>query len=84
MMNVYIKPIESDEETRITNATERSLYGYFWLNDSRLAYVKDEGGDENVHIFAIDIDGQNEIDLTPYKNIKAGLMPPYEIISIKT
>ena len=57
MMNVYVKPINSDKEMRITNASKRSLYGYFWLNDNRIAYIQDEGGDENIHIFAVDIDG---------------------------
>ena len=71
MMNVYVKPINSDKEMRITNASKRSLYGYFWLNDNRIAYIQDEGGDENIHIFAVDIDGSNNIDLTPYDNIQA-------------
>ena len=59
MMNVYIRPINSDKEVRVTNASERSLYGYFWLSDNRIAYIQDEGGDENIHIFAVNIDGSN-------------------------
>jgi dipeptidyl aminopeptidase/acylaminoacyl peptidase len=71
MMNVYVKKMNSDEEIRITNASERSLYGYFWLNDNRIAYIQDKGGDENIHIYAVNIDGTNDIDLTPFKNIQA-------------
>ncbi|MAJ44635.1 MAG: S9 family peptidase [Candidatus Marinimicrobia bacterium] len=71
MMNVYVKHIESEDEVRITNASKRSLYGYFWLNENRIAYIQDEGGDENIHIYAVNIDATNNIDLTPFKNIQA-------------
>ena len=71
MMNVYVKKMNSLEEIRITNASERSLYGYFWLNDNRIAYIQDKGGDENIHIYAVNIDGTNDMDLTPFENIQA-------------
>ena len=77
-MNIYIKSMSSDNETQLTHEKDRGVYGYFWLNESRLAYAKDEGGDENIHIFAVDIDGKNEIDLTPFENIKAGIVDDLE------
>jgi len=78
MMNVYVRPIDSDEEVRITGASKRSLYGYFWLNENRIAYVQDEGGDENIHIYAVNIDGSNNIDLTPFENIQARITDDLE------
>ena len=77
-MNVYVKPFDSEEEIRITNAKKRSLYGYFWLNNNRIAYVQDKGGDENIHIYAVDIDGSNDIDLTPFENIQARITDDLE------
>ena len=78
MMNVYVKSIDSDDEIRITKADKRSLYGYFWLNESRVAYIQDKGGDENIHIYAVDIDGKNDIDLTPFENIQARITDDLE------
>ena len=78
MMNVYVRPIVSAEEVRITGASKRSLYGYFWLNENRIAYVQDEGGDENIHIYAVNIDGSNNIDLTPFENIQARITDDLE------
>ena len=78
MMNVYVRPINSDNEVRITSASNRSLYGYFWLNNNRIAYVQDEGGDENIHIYAVNIDGSNNIDLTPFENIQARITDDLE------
>ena len=78
MMNVYVRPIDSNDEVRITDASKRSLYGYFWINDNRIAYVQDKGGDENIHIYAVDIDGKNNIDLTPFENIQARITDDLE------
>ena len=78
MMNVYVKEINSEKEIRITSASERSLYGYFWINDNRIAYIQDKGGDENIHIYAVDIDGGNDIDLTPFDNIQARITDDLE------
>ena len=77
-MNIYVKSMSSNDEFQLTYEKDRGIYGYFWLNESRIAYVKDEGGDENIHIYAIDIDGKNEIDLTPFENIKAGIIDDLE------
>tara|TARA_S200000501_G_scaffold128592_2_gene121506 strand:+ start:5288 stop:7183 length:1896 start_codon:yes stop_codon:yes gene_type:complete len=77
-MNVYVKPFDSEKEIRITNAKKRSLYGYFWLNNNRVAYIQDKGGDENIHIYAVDIDGTNDIDLTPFENIQARITDDLE------
>ena len=88
MMNVYVRPINLEKEVRITSAAERSLYGYFWLNNNRIAYIQDKGGDENIHIYAVDIDGGNNIDLTPFDNIQARIEddleddPDYMLISL--
>ena len=77
-MNIFVKSMTSNDEFQLTYEEDRGIYGYFWLNESRIAYVKDEGGDENIHIYAIDINGKNEIDLTPFENIKAGIIDDLE------
>ena len=78
MLNVFIRPVGSNKEIRITSATKRSLYGYFWVSNTRIAYAQDDGGNENIHIFAVNIDGTNDIDLTPFDNIQARLTDDLE------
>ena len=34
----------------------------------------DKGGDENYHLFAVNLDGSNEIDLTPFDGVKADIL----------
>ncbi len=78
MLKVYIKNINTQEEIRLTKAVERSIYGYFWLNESRIAYIQDKGGDENIHIYAVNVVGSNDIDLTPFDDIKANIIDDLE------
>ncbi len=78
MMNIYVKSMNSNEEHRLTNASERSIYGFGWLSDERIAYVQDKGGDENLRIYAVNIDGSNEVNLTPFDNVKSQIIDDLE------
>ena len=78
MMNIYVKAIDSDEELRLTKASERSIYGFFWISDERIVYVQDKGGDENLRIYAVNIDGTKEVNLTPFDNVKSQIIDDLE------
>ena len=67
-MNIFVQKMGKDkkEPIRVTSQEDRDIAGYFWANNGRIAYLKDNGGDENFHLFAVDIDGKNDIELTPY------------------
>ncbi|MEC7987675.1 MAG: S9 family peptidase [Myxococcota bacterium] len=73
-MNIFVLNTQSQQERRLTACEDRSIYGFVWLNNHRIGYAKDEGGDENVHYYAVNIDGSNEIDLTPFDNIQARMI----------
>ncbi len=73
-MNIYIRPIHSEETTRITSIEDRDISGFFWGNNTRILYVRDFGGDENFHILASNIDGSNDVDLTPFDGVRAQII----------
>lgn len=77
-MNIHVKKFDSDSSTRITNVTDRDLSGYFWANDNRLVYIRDAGGNENFHLFAVNKDGTNEKDLTPFDGVRAQIIDDLE------
>ena len=77
-MNVYVMDIKTNDETRLTSSEERGIYGFAWLTDERIGYIKDDGGDENMHFYAINIDGTNELDLTPFENVQARIIDDLE------
>ena len=73
-LNIHVQKIGSDEEVRITSATERDIAGYLWVSNSRIAYVQDKGGDENFRAYAVNIDGSEEKELTPFEKVRVTLI----------
>ncbi len=73
-LNVHVQKIGEDQVNRITGATERDIAGYFWASNSRIAYVQDKGGDENFRLYAVNIDGSEEKDLTPFEKVRVQLI----------
>lgn len=72
--HVYIKEIATGKVIRAIEEKEEPIKGYGWINDDRLFYAMDNGGNENYHIYAADIDGKNALDLTPFEGVKAGIL----------
>ncbi len=77
-MNIFIQKIGEEQATQITHDTDRNIGGYFWKGNNRIVYVKDSGGDENFKLFAVDKDGQNARDLTPFDKVKIELIDNLE------
>ena len=69
--HIYVKNIASGEITKAIEEKEELVRGYAWLNNNRLAYISDKGGDENYHVFAVNLDGSNLKDLTPFDGVQA-------------
>ncbi len=72
--HVYVKNVKSNEVKRVIVEGEELVRGYGWANDHRLIYVMDKGGNEEYHLFAIDVDGTNEKELTPYEGVKVNIL----------
>ena len=73
-MNVFVQPRAGGETLRVTSETERDIAGYFWKGSNRIVYLKDFKGDENFHLVAVDADGKNLVDLTPFEKVRAGIV----------
>ncbi|MDR0798180.1 MAG: S9 family peptidase [Dysgonamonadaceae bacterium] len=72
--HVYVKNVASGEVTRIIEEKDELIRGYGWVNETRLIYAMDQGGNENYHIYAVNLDGSNNIDLTPFDDVQAGIL----------
>ncbi len=73
-LNLHVRAIGSDVVTRVTDSTTRDIPGYGWASDGRLVYVQDRGGDENYHAYAVDLDGGNFLDLTPFESVQTRIV----------
>jgi len=76
-LNIYVQKI-GEEEIRITDSIERDIPGYMWANENRIIYIQDDAGDENFKLYAVDIDGTNRKTLTPFQEVKVGLIDELE------
>ncbi len=72
--HVYVKNTETDEITRVIEEDKDLIRGYYWANDERLIYVKDNGGNENYHLFAVGLGGENQLELTPFEGVRVGII----------
>lgn len=72
--NVYSLPVEGGTPQALTHSTTDSIrsVGYF-PNDDRLLFSRDQGGNEQTHLFVREIDG-SERDLTPGDKLKASFL----------
>ena len=78
-MNVFVRKFGSQEEgTRITDVTDRDIAGFAWANDERILYLKDDGGDENYALFAVNLDGSDFAELTNFPEVKTQFIDPLE------
>src|SRR4051812_3231177 len=77
-LNVHIMPRTGGEAKQVTNETERDLAGYFWKSNDRIVYLKDKGGDENFHLFSVDLKGENLKDLTPFDEVTIQIVDDLE------
>lgn len=77
-MNIHVRKFDSDSVIRVTSVEDRDLAGYFWANNDRLVYIRDKAGNENFHLFAVNKDGSNEKDLTPFDGVRAQIIDDLE------
>jgi len=73
-MNIFVQKAGEEKSIRMTAVTDRDIWWYFWKGDDRLLYIKDNGGDENFHIFAVDMESKKERDLTPFDGVRAQII----------
>lgn len=72
--HVMVKEVKTGKIIRAIEEKDELIRGMGWINDDRLVYVMDQGGNENYHLYAINIDGSNNIDLTPFENVQASIL----------
>ena len=77
-LNIYIRDSENNIEKRLTARTDRDIRSYFWLTDDQLAFFQDTGGDENEHIFVVDVHTGDTKDITPFEGVKVDLIDELE------
>jgi dipeptidyl aminopeptidase/acylaminoacyl peptidase len=76
VLNVLVGPASDIAAAKpVTNEKSRPIRQFFWSPDAkRILYMQDEGGDENFHLFSVELSTGKIVDLTPYKGARADLI----------
>jgi len=71
ILNVWIKTPGKHDDKPITHA-QRPIHDYWWAyNNQQILYYQDTNGDENYHLYAVDLKNYDTRDLTPFAKTKA-------------
>ncbi|MGC2691222.1 MAG: prolyl oligopeptidase family serine peptidase, partial [Desulfobaccales bacterium] len=77
-LNVYVQKIGEDRVTRVTQATQRDITDYLWAKNGRIVYLQDKAGNENFRAYAVNADGGNPMELTPFPGVKVQILDDLE------
>jgi dipeptidyl aminopeptidase/acylaminoacyl peptidase len=75
VLQVWVKTIGKTDDRIVTADKKRGIRMYCWAKDDRtLLYLQDSDGDENFHVYGVDLVSGNVRDLTPIQGVRAGIV----------
>jgi dipeptidyl aminopeptidase/acylaminoacyl peptidase len=76
VLNIWVAPINKlDQAKPVTAETTRPIEIYRWAyTNKHLLYEHDTGGDENFHVFRVDLADGKTTDLTPLPKARANIV----------
>jgi len=72
VLQVWVKTVGKDDDKIVTADKKRGIRQYFWAKDNlTLLYLQDSDGDENFHVYGVDLQTSNVRDYTPFQGVRA-------------
>jgi dipeptidyl aminopeptidase/acylaminoacyl peptidase len=72
VLQVWVKTMGEDDDQIVTADKKRGIRWYFWARDNRtIFYLQDTDGDENAHLYGIDLEVGSVRDYTAFQNVQA-------------
>jgi len=72
VLQVWVKTLGQEDGKKVTADRRRGIRTYLWAQDDRtLLYLQDSDGDENYHLYGVDLISGNVRDLTPFQGVRA-------------
>ena len=77
VLNVWAAPASAPQNARaVTSDAKRGIRFYVWThNPDYLLYIQDSEGDEDWHIYAVNVASGETKDLTPFEGVHASMFP---------
>jgi dipeptidyl aminopeptidase/acylaminoacyl peptidase len=75
VLQIWVQAIGKQDARIVTVDRRRGISNYDWAwNSKTILYSQDSDGDENSHIFAVDLASGNIRDLTPWQGVRAEIV----------
>lgn len=76
VMNVWVAPIEKIGEAKaVTSDKTTGISQFFWAyTGNHILFMQDNNGDEDFHLYCVDLKTNETRDLTPFKKITAQMV----------
>jgi dipeptidyl aminopeptidase/acylaminoacyl peptidase len=73
VLNVFVGPVDDPAAAKpVTNDKQRGIRTYSWAYDNKhILYIQDSKGDEDWHVYCVDLDSGETKDLTPLEKVAA-------------
>ncbi len=72
VLQVWVKTLGKDDDKVITADKKRGIRQYSWAEDNKtILYAQDNDGDENFHIYGVDLETGTIRDYTPFIGARA-------------
>ncbi|MDT9339692.1 S9 family peptidase [Trichodesmium erythraeum 21-75] len=75
VLQVWVQTIGKQDDRQVTADQKRGIRMYLWTYKAdQLIYLQDAGGDENFHLYQVNIQSNIVRDLTPFQGVKAQIV----------
>jgi dipeptidyl aminopeptidase/acylaminoacyl peptidase len=75
VLNIWVKTIGENDDRMVSADTLRGIHRHYWAGDGKhILYRQDIGGDENWHIYTVNLDDGSTRDLTPFEGVQANMV----------
>jgi hypothetical protein len=79
-MNLFVQDLKKLEEPakQVTFSKDRSVSGGLWKGKDVILFSKDNNGDENYHIYKVNLKTNETVDLTPFEGTRCSILDSLE------
>jgi len=87
VLQVWLRVIGQTRDRVLTADPKRGIRSYFWTYEpDKLIYAQDADGDENYHLYLVNVRSGHTQDLTPFPHVRAQVIAveakqPFEILA---
>lgn len=75
VMNVWVGDVDGSGAKPVTHDTGRGIRTFSWAKSGRhLLYTADRDGDENSHVYLLDLESGSSVDVTPIDGVQAQIV----------